>query len=208
MKAAFVASEYEIMDEIYFSENPVVRFVMANRLDSIAKIISTGKNLKILDAGCGTGHMIKLLHEKRKDNIYYGIDTSAAALQIAKERCPSAKLEIMDVSNIGFKDEFFDVVICTEVLEHMVNYQTAVREFKRVLKKNGCLIITFPNETLWTVGRFFLGKKPLKNPGHINCFTAQKVREFVKMNLILRANLPFRLPIWLSLGSMMEFQKK
>ena len=49
-----------------------------------------------------------------------------------------------DITNIAAKDESFDVVLCSEVLEHLPNPVEALKEFKRLLKKDGKLILTAP----------------------------------------------------------------
>jgi len=50
----------------------------------------------------------------------------------------------MDITNIPFKNEVFDFILCSHVLEHVENDKKALNEFCRILKKNGNLIITVP----------------------------------------------------------------
>jgi hypothetical protein len=76
-----------------------------------------------------------------------------------------------------------------------------------VLKKDGYLIITFPNETLWTISRFFLGRRPIKVPDHVASFTPRKMKKLVKLKLVKKINLPFRLLFFVSLGSLLKFRK-
>jgi ubiquinone/menaquinone biosynthesis C-methylase UbiE len=197
------------MDELYTSKNPLVRFVFGNRLDMIVKELPLKKGLKVLDAGCGEGHLIEKLYKNlpTKTNSYYGIDITKVAIKKAKKKCPYARLKVGDVTEINFADEFFDVVICTEVLEHVSKYKKAIKELKRVLKRGGHLIITFPNETLWTISRFFLRRKPIKVPDHFNSFTPNKMRLLIKFRLESQVGLPFRLPFFMSLGYLMKFAK-
>ena len=74
------------MDEIYNSDNPLVRFVHVSRLDAIVKKLPNKDNLKILDAGCGEGHLLQKMHKKHKKNKYFGIDITDAALKKARKR--------------------------------------------------------------------------------------------------------------------------
>ena len=193
------------LDKLYNSKNPLIKFIHVNRLNLIVKTIPDKERLKILDAGCGEGHLIEKLNYKNNNNLYYGIDIIQIFLQKAKERCPYATFKIMDLSKINFDDEFFDIIICTEVLEHIIKYKIVIEELKRVLKKDGYLIITFPNETLWMISRFLLRRKHIKI--HVNSFTPNKIKSLVKMKLISQVNLPFKLPPFISLGCLMKFKK-
>lgn len=53
-------------------------------------------------------------------------------------------MHVIDITNIQFSNELFDYVICNHVLEHIPNVKKAVKELKRVLKRNGELIFSFP----------------------------------------------------------------
>ena len=195
------------MDTLYNAPNPLVRFVHRQRLDAISRMIPAGKNLRILDAGCGEGHLLQKLHERYPEHTYTGIDITDIALQKAKERCPFADIRSMDLTQLSWSDATFDVVIITEVLEHIFEYEDVLRECKRVLKNGGSFIITFPHESLWTVARFFLGRRPIKVPDHVNAFTPRRMRQLMDMPLVRQRQLPFSLPFMLALGSAQEFHK-
>jgi len=194
------------MDALYNSANPLVKFVHNQRLDQIVKMMPNQNN-KILDAGCGEGHLIQKLYSKNRKNSYYGIDITKIALQEAKKRCPYAKLYKMDLSKINFKNEFFDIIICTEVLEHIYEYKDVIKELKRILKKGGYLVVSFPNEILWTISRFLLRRKPIKVPDHVNQFAPNNIKSLIKLQLISKIGLPFKLPFWGSLNYLMKFKK-
>ncbi|MBN1645142.1 class I SAM-dependent methyltransferase [Candidatus Woesearchaeota archaeon] len=195
------------MDRLYNSKNPLVKFVQRNRLNKIAEFMPASNKLKILDAGCGEGHLIEKLNQKNSQNYYYGIDLTKVAINSAEKRCPRAKIFLMDLTKLKFKDNFFDIVICSDVLEHIPRYRLAIEELKRVTKKNGFLIITFPNEILWTISRFFLGRIPFKIPDHFNSFTPQKMKSQVGIKSGLQISIPFNLPFFLSLGVLIQFKK-
>jgi len=90
------------MDELYNSKNPLVKFVHNDRLNKIVIEIPNKKRLKILDAGCGEGHLIEKLNLKNNTNFYYGVDITEMSLESAKKRCPYAQLYNM---NRGFTDK-------------------------------------------------------------------------------------------------------
>jgi ubiquinone/menaquinone biosynthesis C-methylase UbiE len=194
------------MEVLYNSHNPLVRYAMRGRLESIVRAMPEGK-LKVLDAGCGEGQLIRLMHERHPQNKYFGVDITPIALKKAQQRCPFATIKRMDLLDLKFPDESFDLVVCTEVIEHVYEYKRVIREFKRVLKKGGVLIITFPNEPLTTVGRFFLGRRPIKVPDHVNSFTPGRMRRHVGLPVIRKRNMPFGLFFVMSLGSLLVFKK-
>jgi len=206
-KNNFICMPENHMDKLYNSKNPLVRYVHTNRLERISKLISCQTGQKILDAGCGEGHLIKRLHADNKNSLYCGIDRSEVALEKAMQRCPDAEFYNGDITRTHFSDNSFDFVICTEVLEHIFGYKTAIQELKRILKINGHLIITFPNETLWSFGRFLLGRRPIKVPDHVNSFIPRKISSLVGLKLLSLTTLPFGFPFFVSLGCIMEFEK-
>lgn len=197
------------MEKLYNSKNFLVRFVHNQRINLIASLVDlNAQNLNILDAGCGEGHLLKKISGKRQNiNNYYGIDITDNALEKAKIRCPRAKFYNMDLKNIDFPSECFDVIIVTETLEHIYEYKKVLSELKRVLKKNGLLIITFPNELNWRISRLLLGRNPIKVPDHVNSFTPSKIVKIVNLKKIKQINLPFMLPFCMSLGALIEFKK-
>lgn len=98
------------------------------------------RKLKILDAGCGPGAMLPTL-STYGDVI--GVDLSDDALKFAEKR---GNVQKGDISNLNFKDETFDVVVCMDVLYHMwvKDELNVLKEFNRVLKKGGILLVREP----------------------------------------------------------------
>jgi len=196
------------MERLYESRNPLVRFAHRQRLRAIlARIPTDEKPLTILDAGCGEGHLLRFLHERFPGHRYYGVDITPVALERARVRCPAAVFERGDLARIPFSDATFDVIVSSEVLEHMHEYRTALKEFERLLRAEGKLIVTFPNETLWTIGRFFLGRRPVKVPDHVNAFTPSAICRATSLKKTYEHHLPFGLPFALSLTCLIEFEK-
>lgn len=195
------------MDDLYNSNNFLVRYVHLNRLKNIVKTMPEKEALNVLDAGCGEGHLLQLLEEKNKNNNYYGIDLTSEALKRARERCPRAKFIQGDLSKIDMPDNFFDFIVCTETLEHVDTYQEAINEFKRILKPGGYIVLTFPNEFWWTVSRFLLGRRPIRVPDHINFFSPKKMIKYVALAVEKNMGLPFSWPFWISLGQLIKFRK-
>jgi len=196
------------MDGLYRSRNPLVRFVHSGRLNAIVKLVPDGVRI-ILDAGCGEGHLLERLKEAGKGVELCGVDVTSVAVKRARERCPTANIVEGDIAHLPYDDNSISVIVCTEVIEHVPEYDDVLREFKRVLQPNGRLIITFPNERLWTVARALLLRRPIKVPDHVNSFSPYLMSMATHgLWAIGLRNLPFGLPFWLSLNCVMVFKKQ
>jgi ubiquinone/menaquinone biosynthesis C-methylase UbiE len=64
----------------------------------------------------------------------------------AKEKARSLSFVVADAGNLPFSDEAFDILICTEVIEHLLDVQQALGELHRILKPGGVLYLTTPNK--------------------------------------------------------------
>ena len=93
----------------------------------------------ILDVACGTGDMIEVW-SKYSNNII-GLDPSKKMLEIAKKRFPNIKFYQGLAQNLPFEKESFDIVSISFGIRNVVEIDKAIEEFKRVLKKNGILLI-------------------------------------------------------------------
>lgn len=102
------------------------------------------KNATILDAGCGTGGTITYINRRRIDWNIYGIDSSQTAINYCRRRMLKNILK-GSLNRLPYKNNFFDAVICTDVLYHQgVNPELAIKEFRRVLKNEGLLYLQEP----------------------------------------------------------------
>ncbi|MEW6457439.1 MAG: class I SAM-dependent methyltransferase [Acidobacteriota bacterium] len=128
------------------------------------------ENKFVLDAGCGEGFGSFHLAQKSKKVI--GIDNSRKTIEKAKQTYRKDNLEfmMMDVTHMEFPDEYFDVVISLAVIEHIEDYETYLKEIKRVLKKEGTGIISFLNK---------LYKFPLE-PYHYREFNLVEINELME----------------------------
>jgi SAM-dependent methyltransferase len=127
------------------------------RFEICLKLLSTYiKNYpKVLDIGCYTADLLKLLPVSVD---YYGIDSDENALKIAHER--GAKISKIDLENEEIPlDQKFDIIIITELLEHLKDPEKLILQIKHLLKENGVVLISLPNEcTLYHRLKVLIGK--------------------------------------------------
>jgi methionine biosynthesis protein MetW len=157
-----------------------------NREITAYNLIPTGQ--RFLDVGCGEGDLV--LKVKSKFDEVWGIDISSVRIEKAKGKLHSCREESRihfiqgDVDDgLPFEDNFFDVVTCIAVLEHVVHPPTVVREIYRVLKPHGILILEVPNFA-WLPYRFQLlfGQLPLTGMpwAHLHNFTLSSLKELLE----------------------------
>jgi ubiquinone/menaquinone biosynthesis C-methylase UbiE len=98
---------------------------------------------RILDLGCGTGTLIQHLFQLVPNAAIVGLDISSEMLTVARQKLPeSVELHLGDVGQLPFPNESFNTIISTSAFHYIRNPVQAIQEMKRVLKPDGCLIIT------------------------------------------------------------------
>ena len=110
---------------------------------------------KVLDVGCGPGVMVPELLDLDYD--VWGVDGSTKMIQQCQNHFREnsrAHFVVGDAGKLPFPDEFFDTVICTGVIGNLRTGASAIQEMARVIKKEGTLLISFPNflspYVIWT----------------------------------------------------------
>ena len=103
--------------------------------------INTKKKTAILDVGCGTGEILSTLASK-KGLILAGIDISPEIIKIASEKANrNIDFKIGDAEELPWKENCFDLIICTYSFHHYPRPEIALREMQRVLKPKGQVMI-------------------------------------------------------------------
>ena len=110
----------------------------------------------VLDVGCGSGTIVRRLLKKGKKVI--GLDIGKKFVSFCQSKHKKALFCGADAQCLPFENECFDTIVCSEVIEHLENPEDALKEFNRVLRPKGKLILTTPNislrwafvEAIWT----------------------------------------------------------
>lgn len=122
------------------------------------------KNKHVLDLACGEGYGSNLLADVAKKVV--GLDVDHKTIQNAEKKYNKKNLSFIccDASKLCFDDNFFDIVVSFETIEHLENQELFLKEVKRVLKHNGILILSTPNK------KKFSDERNQINPYHIREF--------------------------------------
>lgn len=132
-------------------------------------LVKEGSDKTALDVGCREGIQTKWLESK-------GYEVTSIDIEKVYDKC-----QIVDVNKgLPFQKNSFDLIWSSELIEHLENPKESIKEFKRVLKPNGKIILTTPNSDFWLYKVFkILGKSPkdLQNPDHKHFFSERNIKE-------------------------------
>jgi 2-polyprenyl-3-methyl-5-hydroxy-6-metoxy-1,4-benzoquinol methylase len=146
VNAANLEYKEEPMDGNY--SNAIVGIISRGRVNKLLSEMGNLRGKKVLDVGCEAGYVSLRMITKGADVYSFDICKSALIAFKKKKNSGKAKIFMGAAQKMPLKDEFFDYVICTEVIEHMPLLDLCISEMKRVLKPRGKVLITFPNEGL------------------------------------------------------------
>jgi len=120
----------------------------------IQKYLRPGKNRQLVDVGCGSGLMMEIL---KKYGEPHGVDLTEEALKFCRQR-GLKNLYQADVTKLPFKKDQVDLVIALDLIEHVADDVAAFREFHRVVKPGGIIVISVPAfKFLWSYWDDILG---------------------------------------------------
>lgn len=180
-----------------FYKEPDSYPILKYRHDYIVKRIEQFKfrdNINVLDAGCGPGEMI--LELARHNWNIRGVDIADNMISIAREKiCQNnlstdkIQLSTGDIEDLDFPDNFFDLIICSGIVEYLNNDDKWLHEIVRVLKADGILIVNVTNKYSvknWSAGII----ERMKNSKFLF-----SIMEFVKRKILKKGKLhhfPFK----------------
>lgn len=113
------------------------------------------RNKTVLDIACGSGYGTAMLATTAEEVI--GIDVNEAAVEYAAAYYSKSNVRYLlgDGQNIPLPDASIDVVISFETIEHIQDYQKFLSEIKRILKCDGTLVLSTPNDKEFAEGNHF-----------------------------------------------------
>jgi SAM-dependent methyltransferase len=119
-----------------------------NSLACLQRIVADVRGASVCDVGCGTGYLLRYIQSTsaRDFTRMVGIDIVAPNAQ------PGNDIEFVEgmVERLPFKDGEFDTVICTHVIEHILDYRRAIEELRRITRSRLIIVVPRERESIYT----------------------------------------------------------
>lgn len=167
----------------YYNSKATLYGASSERLRRTLDLVDDSASLRILDIGCATGYMGKIL--KQKGHYVVGFDLSKRAIKLSKKSLD--EVYVMDIEKDKFPDlPNFDLVLVSEVIEHLFQPEKVLLLVGKHLKSNGKLIVSTPNFLYWgnrikfLLGDFSYTKQGMFDEGHIHFFSYHSLRSLLE----------------------------
>ncbi len=171
----------QVPPDYYQKSNFLQRFWHAGKLRTITKLVSFDPET-ILDVGCASGHFLYDISIIFPNSSCTGVDIYNRAVSYGKKKYHNINFYIGDAHKLPFANKAFDLVLCTEVLEHVQEPEKVLFELKRVIKKDGSIIIELDSGSMlftiiWFIWKKFRGKV-WKN-SHLHSFNLKNLEKLI-----------------------------
>lgn len=134
----------DLIEEMYISKE--TDYFSLER--EVFKKAITENNLNVLDVGCGTGVLGAFLIKNQKCKVF-GVEINEDAFNAAKTNLTDVIKGNIETMDLPYNDDFFDVVVMGDVLEHLINPIGTINKLIEKLKPTGRILITVPNIRYW-----------------------------------------------------------
>ncbi len=164
----------EVADRLWADHEHVQAYLSPDRLkffDYVASFMHEKgvdcNNKHIADVGCGSGHLLLSIRKVCQPLSMTGLEYSQSAIAIAKTVVPEARFCLHDIYD-STKEYRLDVIVCVQVLEHLLFPDKALRNILAMLNRPGIAFVTVPNGRVDTYR------------GHINFWSPESWQVFLK----------------------------
>lgn len=165
----------------YTIKNPFQRFLINRFFNTLKNEFKNLKPYSILDVGCGEGFILEHLRQEGVSTRLEGVEYNKHSIFLGKQLHPHITIREGDIYQLPYENNSFDVVLCSEVLEHLEYPEKALVELNRVARKYA--IITVPNEPYFRIANFLRGKNLFRfgnDIEHIQHWSKRDIKNLVK----------------------------
>ena len=148
-RAAFLSlEEYQAI----YERHPRVQDETDNSNACLKRICQDVTGSTICDIGCGTGYLLKFITQQRT-----GEFSHLTGVDIVLPKKQSAGIEFVEspVEQLPFPEDHFDTVVCTHVLEHVIDFRKALHELRRICKHRLIVVVPREREYIYTFNPHF-----------------------------------------------------
>jgi len=175
LRKAYDAAYYGTgKNKFIFSVEHFIDFFRKRKAKNISKMIPV--NAKLLDIGCGNGRFLKHLSSLGRYELH-GTEIEGGSA-IRASHINEIKLKIGQINIDDFPENYFDTITLFHVFEHLEKPKETLEIISKILKKNGLLILTFPNISSWQAKLFKGNWYHLDPPRHLIFFNPEN---FIKI---------------------------
>jgi ubiquinone/menaquinone biosynthesis C-methylase UbiE len=149
-------------------------------IDLVREAISSVQGTpQILDIGCGEGHITEKMRQALDSAEFTGLDHSLSAIAYASKHFPQIDFSVADAHDCPYAKEFFDLVVCNNLWEHIPDPLTFLSGISRTLKPGGYLVVSTPSRyRVRNLVRIVRGKPVvLMSRNHVTEYTVGQIIE-------------------------------
>lgn len=167
----------------YQTRNPVARYVIDQLLNTVADFAHAVEPQSILEVGCGEGNITRLLLQRTPARVH-ATDISQTLVDEAQSTIGDserARFSQLDVYSLDAEQLSSDLVVCCEVLEHLVDPAEGLRRLARAAKSHA--VLSVPREPHFRLLNFLRGQhfSQFGNaPGHVQHWSSRGFIRFVE----------------------------
>jgi SAM-dependent methyltransferase len=186
---------FQLQGTLYESRNPTRRWLHCSRRDWIVAALNRwgAARSRALEVGPGSGVYLPTLAQLAPEA--FGVDIEDAylsRLRPLEQAHSNLRLVHDDILRSSFPDAHFDLILCSEVIEHIEDARQALAEMRRLLSPSGVLVLSTPQKfsplELFSKVAFLPGiiqivrwiyREPILETGHINLMTSRRLRKLL-----------------------------
>lgn len=154
-----------------------------HKFHTFQKVVNDNKYDNILDVGCASGLMTNKIAQIFPESKITGIDIYEAGIKYAQKKYRHLNFLTGDVHKLPFSNNYFDLIVCYETIEHVINPLKVLQELQRVAKKNASIIIAMDSgNMLFRIVWFFWEntKGKVWKGAHLHPFHHRQLEKLIK----------------------------
>lgn len=168
----------------FLDQTPIQQGLIGNFRRQFLATLTSVQPTSILELGCGEGYLLNQINKRLPDVPLLGLDTYQPSLDEGQRLFHHLNMQLGDIYRITQPDNSWDLMIGSEVLEHLDDPRAALQELRRVAKRY--VLLSVPHEPWFRLGNFARGRHFRRfgnHPEHVNLWSQHGFARFVGREL-------------------------